>query len=85
VCSSDLDLFILDDLGTEMTTAFTVSALYEIVNTRLITGRKTIVSSNLLVQELGARYSGQIASRLGGEYQVLTFRGDDIRKKKNAV
>jgi DNA replication protein DnaC len=81
----ECDLFILDDLGTEMTTAFTVSALYEVVNTRLIEGRKTIVSSNLTVRELGVRYSEQIASRLGGEYQVLTFRGDDVRRKKNAV
>jgi DNA replication protein DnaC len=81
----ECDLFILDDLGTEMTTAFTVSALYELVNTRLVAGRKTIVSSNLAVHELGGRYSEQIASRLGGEYQVLTFRGDDIRRKKNAV
>jgi hypothetical protein len=31
------------------------------------------------------RYSEQIMSRLEGEYQVLTFRGDDIRKKKNAL
>ena len=78
------DLLILDDLGTEMTTAFTISALYEIINTRLVTGRKTIVSSNLTLHELRNRYSEQIKSRIEGEYQVLTFRGDDIRKKKNA-
>ena len=77
------DLLILDDLGTEMTTAFTISALYELVNTRLITGKKTIVSSNLTPDELRRRYSEQIVSRLEGEDQVLTFRGDDIRKRVN--
>jgi len=81
----ECDLLIVDDLGAEMTTAFTVSALYDIVNTRLITNRKTIVSSNLTLGELHRRYSGQIMSRLEGEYQVLTFRGDDIRKKRNSL
>ena len=81
----ECDLLIIDDLGTEMTTTFTISALYEIINTRLVTGRKTIVSSNLTLQELRQRYPEQIMSRLEGEYQVLTFRGDDIRRKRNVV
>lgn len=81
----ECDLLILDDLGTEMTTAFTTSALYDIVNTRLITGLKTIVSSNLTLNELRRRYSEQIMSRLEGEYQVLTFRGEDIRKRRNTL
>ncbi|MBQ9857545.1 MAG: ATP-binding protein, partial [Oscillospiraceae bacterium] len=77
------DLLILDDLGTEMTTAFTVSALYEIVNTRLTTGKKTIISTNLTVPEISARYSAQIASRIGGEYLTMQFYGEDIRILKN--
>lgn len=81
----ECDLLILDDLGTEMTTAFTIEALYSLINTRLVSGRKTIVSSNLTLQELGRRYSTQIMSRLEGEYQILTFHGDDIRKKRSAV
>ena len=78
----ECDLLIADDLGTEFTTSFTVSALYELVNTRLITKKKTIVSSNLTPDELFARYSPQIASRLSGEYTVLRFYGSDIRLKK---
>ena len=81
----ECELLILDDLGTEMTTAFTVSALYELINTRLVTGKKTIISSNLTTGELSRRYSGQIMSRLEGEYQALTFRGEDIRKQKNRI
>ena len=81
----ECDLLILDDLGTEMTTAFTVSALYELINTRLVTGRKTLVNSNLTINELRRRYSEQIMSRLEGEYQVLTFRGEDIRRKRNVI
>jgi len=81
----ECDLLIIDDLGTEMTTSFTVSALYEVVNTRLITGRKTLINSNLTLDELHRRYTEQIMSRLEGMYQVLTFYGDDIRKKRNVV
>jgi len=81
----ECDLLIIDDLGTEMTTSFTISALYDLINTRLMSGKKTIVSSNLSPAELHRRYSEQIMSRLEGEYQVLTFRGDDIRKLRNLV
>ena len=80
----ECDLLIFDDLGTEMTTAFTISALYEIINTRLMTGRKTIISSNLTLSEMRRRYSEQIMSRIEGEYQVLTFRGNDIRVIRNS-
>jgi len=34
---------------------------------------------------MNRRYSEQIMSRLEGEYQVLTFYGDDIRKKRNCL
>ena len=76
------DLLILDDLGTEMTTAFVQSALYQIVNTRLMEKRSTIISTNLSPNQLAQRYSPQIASRIEGEYQVLPFVGEDIRKLK---
>ena len=80
------DLLILDDLGSELTTQFTQSALYELVNTRLVGERYTVISTNLTMEELSQRYSPQIASRLLGEYHLLEFFGEDIRlKKKNRL
>ena len=76
------DLLIIDDLGTEMTTQFTVSALYQVVNGRLLSGRPTIVSTNLPDSELEARYSAQIASRLLGAYTLYQFCGTDVRLLK---
>ena len=78
------DLLILDDLGSELTTQFTQAFLYEIVNTRLVSHKCTVISSNLSMKDVGRRYAPQITSRLQGEYQTLTFFGDDIRllKKK---
>ena len=73
------DLLILDDLGSEMTTPFVQSALYTLINTRLTAGRHTVISSNLTMDEVRRRYSGQVASRLEGEYRTLRFYGEDIR------
>ncbi len=78
----DSELVIVDDLGTEMVTEMTKSALYTLINGRLIAGRKTIVSTNLSAKELVRRYTPQIVSRLEGEYQVLSFAGTDIRQLK---
>lgn len=75
------DLLIIDDLGTEMTTQFTVSALYQILNTRLLEGKPTIVSTNLPLGDIAPRYSAQIYSRLLGAYRLYKFYGDDIRFK----
>ena len=76
------DLLILDDLGTELMTSFVHSAMYQIVNTRLITGKKTVISTNLNPDELGRRYGAPVLSRLQGEYQILLFFGEDIRRQK---
>ena len=78
----DCELLILDDLGTEMSTNFTHSALYSIVNSRLASGKKTIVSTNLSAAEMEQRYTPQVVSRISGEYDVVSFRGRDIRAIK---
>ncbi len=77
------DLLILDDLGTEMTTQFTTSALYALVNSRMLAGLPTIVSTNLTTAEIRERYTPQIASRLLGGFELLVFAGSDIRMRKN--
>ena len=73
------DLLIMDDVGTEMLTAFVQSAFYRIVNERLTAGRRTVLSTNLPPEELGRRYGEAALSRIRGEYRILPFFGDDIR------
>ena len=75
-------LLIIDDLGTELPGNFVTAALYTLVNDRILSGKPTIISTNLNGQELGQRYSPQIASRLHGAYRQLTFVGEDIRLKR---
>ena len=74
------DLLIVDDLGTELATPFVQDALYQLINGRIVTERATIVNSNLDEAAIRKRYSPQIASRLCGEYRMLRFFGEDIRK-----
>ena len=76
------DLLILDDLGSELTTPLAQSTLYEVVNSRLQGGKHTIISTNLSMEQIGARYIPQVVSRLAGAYQELTFYGDDIRRMR---
>lgn len=76
------ELLIADDLGAEMTTSYTVSCLYNIINTRINHNRSTIINTNLDSSELRRRYSDRIFSRLAGEFTVYTFSGKDVRLKK---
>ena len=77
------DLLIVDDLGTEMAGQFVTTALYTLINDRLLAGKPTIISTNLTAEEMSKRYSPQILSRLRGSYRRMTFVGDDIRILKN--
>ena len=75
-------MLIIDDLGTEVANQFTVSALYNVINTRMNLRRPTIISTNLMQEELRRRYWDRITSRLFGEYRVLLFLGTDVRAQK---
>lgn len=77
------DLLILDDLGAEFTKQYVVAELYNIVNTRILSGLPTIISTNLFYEEIGDRYNPRVYSRLIGNYQMLEFIGSDIRQLKD--
>lgn len=76
------DLLIIDDFGSEMMTAFTVAAFQNLINSRVLSGKKTIVVSGLTMEEIARKYNAQIASRLRGDFIQLAFCGQDIRELK---
>lgn len=80
--SFEADLLIIDDLGTELTNQFTISVLYDIIDTRINARKSTIISTNLRQADLRKRYWDRVTSRLFGEYKPLLFEGPDIREKK---
>ena len=75
----DADLLIIDDLGTEFSNSFTNSELFNIINSRLLSNKKTIISTNLPPKGIIERYDDRIFSRLFSKYTILKFFGKDLR------
>ena len=73
------DLLIIDDLGTEVANTFTNAEIFNIVNTRIIGGKKTIISTNLTPKEISETYTDRIFSRILDKFIPLKFYGPDLR------
>ena len=73
------DLLILDDLGTEFSTALSSSIVYNIINTRQMKGLSTIISTNFDIKQINDAYSERVASRIIGSYTICPCFGSDIR------
>ncbi len=75
----DADLLIIDDLGTEVSNTFTNAEIFNIVNTRLLKGKKTIISTNLTPKEISDIYTDRVFSRIFEKFNPLKFYGNDLR------
>ncbi|MBQ7503988.1 MAG: ATP-binding protein [Ruminococcus sp.] len=75
----DCDLLIVDDLGTEFSTQFSKSAIYNLFNERLLSGKPIIINTNCKLTELEELYSQRFISRIRGEATKLEFIGTDVR------
>ena len=79
---NECDLLILDDLGMEISSSYITAMIYNIIDTRIMLAKPTIISSNLSMQELEKRYNERFVSRVLGFYDRMPFRGKDIRAKR---
>lgn len=83
----EADLLIIDDLGTECLNSMKLSELFTILNTRLLNLSnhitKTIISTNLNINNIFKNYEERIGSRIAGFYDIYYFFGDDLRFKKH--
>lgn len=84
----NVDLLIIDDLGTESLNSMKLSELFTILNTRILNLNhkitKTIISTNLNIKDIFNSYEERIGSRIAGYYDIYYFFGDDLRfKNKN--
>ena len=81
----NVDLLIIDDLGTENVNSMKFTELFNIINTRLLNQHnkitKTIISTNYTLQQIHDVYDERISSRIVGHYTICKFFGDDIRLK----
>ena len=80
------DLLIIDDLGTESLNSMKLSELFTILNTRILNLNnkctKTIISTNLNINDIFRIYEERIGSRIIGYYDVYRFFGEDLRFKR---
>ena len=76
------DFLTIDDLGTELTNNLVATGFYQVLNERILRQKSTIISTNLPMQEISARYSERIFSRLTSHYTIIRLIGDDIRIQK---
>ena len=76
------DLLVIDDLGTELSTEFSKSVFYNLINSRLLSKKPTVINTNLTMKEIADRYGERISSRLYGGYNINRFLGMDIRQQK---
>ena len=79
----NVDLLIIDDLGTESLNTMKLSELFTILNTRILNLNnkitKTIISTNLNINDIFNNYEERIGSRIAGYYDIYYFFGDDLR------
>ena len=84
-----VDLLIIDDLGTEGINNMKFSELFTILNSRILNQNnkitKTIISTNLNLQNLSKVYGERIFSRFIGNYNICYFFGEDLRLKKSGL
>lgn len=81
----NVDLLIIDDLGTETMSNNKFTELFNIINTRLLKNKKMLISTNLTLKELYKEYDERVMSRLIGSFTICKFVGEDIRLKKKKI
>ncbi|AWK50249.1 DNA replication protein DnaC [Clostridium beijerinckii] len=79
----ECDLLIIDDLGAEHLNEFSITELFNVINKRILSNKKMLISTNLTLPGITKQYSERIASRLIGEFKLCKFYSEDIRIKKN--
>lgn len=80
----DCDVLIIDDLGTEpLLKNITLEYLFNIINLRQKRYKPTLISTNLMPEDILNRYDERIYSRLSNKMLALNipFTGIDMRKK----
>lgn len=80
----NVDLLIIDDLGTEFITQYTSATFFDILNSRINNKKSTIISTNLSMENIDQMYGTRVVSRIYGDYTALMTTGCDLREvKKN--
>lgn len=79
------DVLILDDLGSEKITDWSIEILYKLINKRYENMMGLILISNHSIKDLSEQYGDRITSRITEMMQgnIVKFTGKDRRMKNN--
>lgn len=77
----DVDLLIIDDLGTEFISSYTTAVLFDIINSRIAARKSTVISSNFSLEKINEMYGPRVSSRIEGSFDIFAFLGQDLRKR----
>lgn len=78
---SKIPFLVLDDLGSEKTSEFSITSLYVIIDRRDRNLKSTIYTTNLSPKEIEDKLGARIASRLSG-MKNIKINMPDYRKKR---
>lgn len=77
----EVGFLVLDDLGAEKSTEYSITTLYLIINRRINDEKKTVITTNLSMQQISESLGDRVASRLSG-MNVVKINMPDYRKKR---
>lgn len=80
---SRLPYLVLDDLGAEKTTEWSITTLYLIIDRRYRGVLPTVVTTNLSLEQIADNLSERISSRLASG-RIITLKGEDYRARRTA-
>ena len=83
---SKVPCLILDDMGVEKTTDWTLQTLYTIIDRRYRDMKQTVFTSNLSLKQLADKLGERIPSRIAemcGPDNILHITGPDRRLQRN--
>ena len=79
------DVLFIDDLGSEpIINNVTINYLFNVLSEREERQKSTVITTNLSIEDINARYKDRICSRLSNKKtgKIFNIQGSDLRKKK---
>lgn len=80
----DFDCLVLDDLGAELSGERSRHVFGALIDRRYRRMRRTLITTNLSLQDLGNLYDDRMASRIAGMCRVIKLDGEDRRIDREA-
>lgn len=77
----EYQILVLDDLGAEKSSDYSITTLYLIIDRRIRNCKRTIITTNLTLEEIELNLDARIASRLSG-MKIVKITMPDYRKKR---